>query len=65
MEILMTNNLQPQQKYLMKSNNVSLDCISELCNATDSTVATVHEKFTASDWNIKIWQDATCELHCI
>jgi len=42
-----------------------LHCISksELCNAINSAVATVH--LTALNWNNKIWQDATYAIHCM
>jgi len=59
----MKNNLSPQQEYFMKSSCDSLNCIDDLCCAVDGNDAVVHEIFTASNWNIKISQDATCELH--
>ena len=41
----MTNDLSLQQEYFMKSTSAPLHCISELCSAMHSTVATVHESF--------------------
>jgi len=52
-----------------KNSSTLLNCVSinELCSAIDSTVATVHCSwklhFKALHWNIKIWQDATWEIH--
>jgi len=38
----------------MKSHNVSQECINDLCNTIDGTVATVHKKYTGLDWKIEI-----------
>jgi len=43
----MTNDLPSQEENLTKSRSALLDCISELCSATDIPVATVHENFTS------------------